>query len=782
MHKKLFFILFTLVASGCSSLAVYNWDALFGTADPTRFDSPPSGGSVSFQQQVKPILDKRCVVCHACYDAPCQLKLGSYEGITRGANSNYIYNSSRLLAETTTRLHLDAELTSEWRNLDFFPVLNERDNTPGANIAGSVLAQMLIQKQQHPLPKKDKLPQSFDFKLHRDQQCTDIESFAHYKRDYPLWGMPYGLPALSNQQHDTLIKWIEEGAPVTEQKPLDKKWQAYINQWEGFFNQDSLKAQLMSRYMYEHLFPAHLYFEDSDQPVFFEIVRSATPPGQKIQIIATRRPYDDPKVERVYYRIRPIKDTVVLKTHMPYLLSQSRMAKWHTWFLNDDYQVDHLPSYEVKKASNPFLTFAQIPSYARYRFMLEEAQYTIMGFIKSPVCRGHVALNVINDHFWVTFTHPKLRANPAVETLLQTQIHNLDLPAEASSSAGLLNWINYARQEKRYAEAKAQTMNEQVNKSTDVTLDMLWDGDGENDNAALTIFRHYDSATVIKGLHGNSPQTAWVVTYPLLERIHYLLVAGFDVFGNVGHQLNTRIYMDFLRMEGEFNFLALLPKDHREQVRSQWYQGSPDRVKEYVYEAAKNYQGETSIVFNSNNPLTELYQMLQAKLAPVLNREYHISHGFNDATTLDHLDKLSKIRGLAASLMPQTSLLELVDSNNDESEYYSISSNSAYTNISYLFGEANRRQPHDDSLTISYGVLGAYPNSFLRVDKAELAQFVDRVSALQSQEDYIELLNKWAIRRSSDEFWSFSDRAHADFQSKQPVRFGLLDYNRLDNQ
>jgi len=30
---------------------------------------------VSYQKQIRPILERRCVVCHGCYDAPCQLKL-----------------------------------------------------------------------------------------------------------------------------------------------------------------------------------------------------------------------------------------------------------------------------------------------------------------------------------------------------------------------------------------------------------------------------------------------------------------------------------------------------------------------------------------------------------------------------------------------------------------------------------------------------------------------------------------------------------------------------------
>ena len=41
---------------------------------------------INYIEDVKPVLDNRCVVCHACYDAPCQLKLSSAEGIDRGAD------------------------------------------------------------------------------------------------------------------------------------------------------------------------------------------------------------------------------------------------------------------------------------------------------------------------------------------------------------------------------------------------------------------------------------------------------------------------------------------------------------------------------------------------------------------------------------------------------------------------------------------------------------------------------------------------------------------------
>jgi len=44
-----------------------------------------------------------------------------------------------------------------------------------------------------------------------------------------------------------------------------------------------------------------------------------------------------------------------------------------------------------------------LPISSRYRFLLDDARFFIEGFIKGPVCRGQVALNVIEDRFWILF-------------------------------------------------------------------------------------------------------------------------------------------------------------------------------------------------------------------------------------------------------------------------------------------------------------------------------------------------------------------------------------------
>lgn len=39
----------------------------------------PTQETVSFNEDVRPILETKCLACHGCFDAACQLKLGSAE-------------------------------------------------------------------------------------------------------------------------------------------------------------------------------------------------------------------------------------------------------------------------------------------------------------------------------------------------------------------------------------------------------------------------------------------------------------------------------------------------------------------------------------------------------------------------------------------------------------------------------------------------------------------------------------------------------------------------------
>ncbi|NOX75300.1 MAG: hypothetical protein GXP17_01475, partial [Gammaproteobacteria bacterium] len=84
----------------------------------------PRNKPVSFERDVRPVLERRCVVCHGCYDAPCQLKLSSIEGMQRGASKERIYEPKRISVMQPTRLFIDAKSTAQWRSRGFSPVLN----------------------------------------------------------------------------------------------------------------------------------------------------------------------------------------------------------------------------------------------------------------------------------------------------------------------------------------------------------------------------------------------------------------------------------------------------------------------------------------------------------------------------------------------------------------------------------------------------------------------------------------------------------------------------------
>lgn len=143
------FALLTVLLAGCATLVSDVLDARYGPADPTRFDQPRQAdmGVPSYQQHIKPIFDNRCVVCHGCYDAPCQLKLGSWEGIARGLTKASVYGEVRLNDAPLTRLGLDARRASQWRDLGFEPVLNERGTASANQLNGSVLWRSLALKQ-----------------------------------------------------------------------------------------------------------------------------------------------------------------------------------------------------------------------------------------------------------------------------------------------------------------------------------------------------------------------------------------------------------------------------------------------------------------------------------------------------------------------------------------------------------------------------------------------------------------------------------------------------------
>ena len=749
---------------------------------------------ISFSDAVQPILEKRCIVCHGCYDAPCQLKLSSHEGIVRGANPEKVYNGGRFEAMAPSRLGIDEKTTEAWRARAFTPVLNEPSDpataTPEENLENSVLYLMLRQKQLYPQPRTSRLPPTFDLALDREQTCPSPETFDQFAEQHPRWGMPYAMPNLEEDEYATLVQWIAQGAPDSPAVSPSAAAAEQIEQWEAFLNEGSNKQQLVSRYLYEHLFLAHLHFAGTDDREFYRLVRSSTPPGQPIDEIATAQPFGDPG-DTFYYRVQHYTASIVDKDHIVYEWSPERMARYRELFLAPEYEVTTMPTYDPTIASNPFAIFSPIPPNSRYRFMLDDARFFINGFIKGPVCRGQVALNVIEDHFWVTFIAPDKDVFTEDPEFLDAAAAHLVTPSESVSSLNLLSiFTRYWKSQKNYLAAKEAFIEKIEPMDINTALDFMWDGDGNNPNAALTVFRHFDSATVEYGLLGDYPESAWFIDYPLLERIHYLLVAGFDVFGNLGHQLNTRLYMDFLRMEGEDQFLLLIPAEKRAAIRQSWYTGVRESRKRLQEEPHAWINQEIVTGYKTDDPQQELYWRIEAHMGDLaapkdsLNRcPLQSCEGQKNFDAIDQaMQQITQIRGEHLRVFPDTALVQVTDESDAGGRAYTLILNKGYKNLTSLFSNEDNRDLEYDTLTVLRGVSGAYPNFFFTVPADEIQIFIDGMRKVRNRQDYEKVVALYGIRRTNPAFWATADWFQDTVAVERPREAGILDLNRYRNR
>ncbi len=728
----------------------------------------------SYAEDIAPIFAQRCVACHSCYNAPCQLDLSSWAGVARGATGARVYDGTRLTPAPPTRLNIDAGSSAEWhRDKGFYEVLDGSDGQ-----ARGLMQRMLDMKQAGPTPVREK---------HEDWLCPsntlEMTAYALAGPD----GMPFGFPPLSSSEAATLAQWLDAGSPGPHsdgEKPA-KNLVAQIEAWEAWLNRDSNTARLVARYIYEHLFLAHLYFEDNGAQ-FYRLVRSRTPSGRTIKEIASVRPYDDPGPASFYYRLRPIDAAITHKTHIVFPLSPTRLERYSRWFSDPraGAGVGALPPYGSFEDHNPFRVFASLDAAARYRFMLDNARYFVMSFIRGPVCEGQMAVNVIDDHFYVFFLDPEHDLAVTDQDYL-TQIGELlQLPSAGESDPFDIYYENYKARQRRYTAAREQRYAEQW--PAGQGLAAVWANSAGTGDDWLTVFRHFDNASVLDGGHGGTPKTVWVIDYPIFERIYYLLVAGFNVYGNAFHQAATRLYMDNLRVEAEDNFLAFLPPETRHALRDYWYRGDGAREKMVRENPLRGATRETAVHYESDDQKGEWLRRVRSQLGAKTFERAVLQDPLAAAKPARIDDRRAVDRWLAnlvgrplpfVQAMPDVALLSV--STARETLLYSLIRNKAHTNVSFLRDEADRRLPAEDSLSIVHGVVGSYPNYLFEVTANTLPQFVELLERYAGEDgERRQLWRGFGASRYEPDFWAVYDRFSALFQRQSPVSAGILDLSK----
>ncbi|POF34857.1 fatty acid cis/trans isomerase [Roseibium marinum] len=726
---------------------------------------------------IQDVLNKRCVVCHGCYDAPCQLKLSSPEGWLRGASKVRVYESSRLEDAPMTRLGIDAKTVPQWRRKGFFSVSQ-------AGTRPSALEQLLRAGRKNGFELGAALPDDLDIGTFRKNSCPARSEVGTYLSEHPQGGMPFATAPLPQEDYRRLLAWAQDGAPAPEaDAALPGDVVSRISDIEAFFNQEGLRERLTARYIYEHLFLAHLHLEGDSPLRFFRIIRSRTGPGSDPDEIPSRRPFDDPGGD-FFYRIVPIDGTILHKEHIVYEIGPRKLSRYRDLFLTPGWSIGALPSYSIDAGGNPLSTFSAIPARSRYEFLLDNALFFVRSFIRGPVCYGQVAVNVIEDRFWVTFLAPDADLSVTDPGFLEAAIPILELPIAKTDgtlddrleSFLLRGPVEYqAFRQIRYARRAAR--------NGGPSYDDIWHGDSRQKDARLTIYRNFSSASVVTGFNGAVPETAWVIDFPLFERIHYNLVAGFDVFGNVEHQLTTRLYMDTLRREGERIFLSFLPPQIRKPMHSSWYRGPLVTLLDMWKESDLDTKSPVGIVYETKLPKTEFLTKLleiEPEVWPLVDPVNRCSGDTCAApeTVAGQLRPLTTKPAPFAKYFPDIAVLVAETDQDPGGEIFTIVHDEAHNNVAFIFNEDLRREPKDDTLTIVPGQFSSYPNFIFRAPANSIPAFVERVRKIRSQDDYLELVAQYGIRRTHPEFWAMFDRVQAGLRDQDALQAGILDISR----
>jgi hypothetical protein len=175
--------------------------------------------------------------------------------------------------------------------------------------------------------------------------------------------------------------------------------------------------------------------------------------------------------------------------------------------------------------------------------------------------------------------------------------------------------------------------------------------------------------------------------------------------------------------------------------------------------------------------------LLRGRLAGALNKARDLQ-GEPDAELRAQLTALTQIKGKALQWLPEIAVLTVTDRTGAERQdrIYTMVHDNGFSNIASLFDQEARRLPDEDTLTVARGLIGSYPNAFYRVQLRALSEFIAAVAGLTGEADYRQLAERFAVRRTSPDFWPHSDAVHEAYRRIDPIEAGLLDYNRLENR
>lgn len=751
-----------------------------------------------YLRDIQPIFNQRCLICHACAEAPCQLHFDSYSNVRRGATPVELID---LMASAPTRPK-DARTLQEWRLKGFSPILfedltrtEERNKLSPEELALltakriSSAEENLNQSLLYRFIQHGYLYNGPGFSLealdsHREEgnQCiSSPDQFNAFIKKHPAAGMPYGMPALPPQEFSTLRKWIEDGAPGPSPEARSLLQNAtrpdVLEEWEKLFN-GSPKARLIGRFVYEHVFSSMIHFEGTPQDEFFELVRSRTPFPEPVSEIVTPRPNDSPfdsASDRgklgLHYRFKKVDRATVRKTHVLWELGPAKLLSLQRLFLEPQWPAEKKGKLVESNYSsrNPFGYFQQIPAEIRYRFMLENSHVIADAMVRGPVCSSQAAADAIRDHFWVFFLEPS-----ADVTVVD--------PAIGQKSWAPLGSLLSTLMKRRISPYSAAVRRL---RPKGFSIQDIWNGEGTNPNAMLTIMRHRSSVSVHRGAHGGQPDTVWVLNYANFERIYYNLVVEFMPWENRLHQLGTWNAMSAHRAEAEERFLSFLPEVQRNEIRSEWTRGLGAYENPLQRKLSEGIPSQIEV--KADAPVSDLLKQLIARVPQSVEvaKDSLAAYPPNDTFLPPQIRSIEEweegLKAVSANgIAPYAQYLPDIFFIWIEDRAYSVIAHRVYSyqNIVEVMNLA--REPEKDALAAFRGLYGNKPEMFFELNLSQAVEFLRELQLIRSEAMWKVFRAKYGIRRNDARVWTLLDRFTEWDHRTHPLEAGAFDMSEYD--
>ncbi|WP_455245215.1 fatty acid cis/trans isomerase [Petrachloros mirabilis] len=745
-----------------------------------------SAEEISFTQDIKPILDTKCVSCHACYDAPAQLDLRSVAGIQRGAIKLDPY-APRTSPVPPTFVWNSKNTLEDWRKLGFFSV------TEGGK--DSIMGKMLRLGHENPVEPNERFSDKVELDPFKRKfyfpNSYEIDAYIAQK---PREGMPLAVSGLLPSEYANLIQWLEEGAKfdhkVAEPSEVDL---GMISNWEGFLNGEDARTQLMARYIYEHIYLVTFLFENKEDANFYTLVRSTTPPGEPVVPVAQHVANGPVAEGDFYYRFMLLDQTRCVKnTRLQMVADDKKLNRWKEIFDEQEWTAQSLPGYSEEERYDILGIFKDIPPKVRYKFLLDNTWNIRGAIVHGPSCHGNQAIGSVQDQGWHFYENPEtsLYVNDPeyramVDPLLSFYIN------KNSVQDAFITRHEFVGRRKKYMKLRMEREQE-LGIKTQMTD--IWRGEDDDDTPIVTVYRHQTDAYTLdpKVAAGDYPKESWLIDLPIFEQAYYTAVTNYDLFDSSDSWTWVREIFGLSRIEAEMNLLRFIPAKDRKPTFASWYKGPLTATRLRLEMPVFNPEDEipTGIEYTTDDPMKEFYIKLLDYMgdkvisADPINRVDAPIPSDPVAAAMRKITDASKEEQPAwrrfKAIIPEASLLR-IDREGQEPLVYTMTRDRWYDTKAFISPVLQDEDPSKGRVSVLEGVQTAYPRFMFRIPEAEVDEFADALVQAGTTEALTKIVERWGIRRSNPDFWAYLDTMKEYIRRRDPTRAGTLDVDRYLN-